>query len=66
MLRKRTVFAFTIDQTVIITESFFPKFKLPIFLSDTGGAVGLWLGLGMVQLIQYLVTADQMVRRTDK
>ena len=64
--RNRTAFAFTIDQTVIITESFYPKFKLPKFLSDTGGAVGLWLGLGMVQLIQYFVTGAQMFRGTEK
>ena len=63
--RDDTVFAFIIDQTVIITESFYPKFKLSKFLSDTGGAVRLWLGLVMVQLVQYFVRGAQMFRETD-
>ena len=60
-----TVFDFTFDQTVTITEAFYPKFNLQGFLSNTGGAVGLWLGLGMVQLVQYFVTGAQMFRGTD-
>ena len=61
-----TVFDFTFDQTVTITETFYPKFKLQNFLSDTGGAVGLWLGLGMVQMFKYFVTGAQMFGRTNK
>ena len=57
-----TVFDFTLDQTVTITEAFYPEFDLQEFLSNTGGAVGLWLGLGMVQLVQYIVTGAQMFR----
>ena len=57
-----TVFDFTFDQTVTITEAFYPEFDLQEFLSNTGGAVGLWLGLGMVQLVQYIVTGAQMFR----
>ena len=56
-----TVFDFTLDQTVTITEAFYPKFNLQEFLSKTGGAVGLWLGLGMVQLVKYGVTGAQML-----
>ena len=59
---RKTIFDFTFDQTVTITEAFFPKFKLQKFLSDTGGAIGLWLGLGMVQLVQYFITGSQMFR----
>ena len=57
-----TVFDFTLDQTVTITEAFYPEFDLQEFLSNTGGAVGLWLGLGMVQLVQYIVTGALMFR----
>ena len=57
-----TVFDFTIDQTVTITEAYYSDFDLQEFLSNTGGAVGLWLGLGMVQLVQYIVRGAQMFR----
>lgn len=57
-----TVFDFTFDQTVTITEAYYSDFDLQEFLSNTGGAVGLWLGLGMVQLIQYIITGAQMFR----
>ena len=58
----QTKFDFTLDQTVTITEAFYPKFNLQEFLSKTGGAVGLWLGLGMVQLVKYGVTGAQMLK----
>ena len=58
-----STFDFTLDQTITITEAFFPKFDLLAFLSKTGGAVGLWLGLGMVQLVKYGVTGAQMLKR---
>ena len=57
-----TVFDFTLDQTVTITEAFYPNFNLQEFLSKTGGAIGLWLGLGMVQLVQYMVTGAKMLK----
>ena len=57
-----TVFDFTFDQTVTITEAFYPKFKLQKFLSDTGGAAGLWLGLGMVQMFKYFLSGAQIFR----
>ena len=58
-----TVFDFTLDQTVTVTEAFYPKFSLLDFLSKTGGAVGLWLGLGMVQLVKYGVTGAQIIKQ---
>ena len=58
-----TVFDFTLDQTVTVTEAFYPNFSLLDFLSKTGGAVGLWLGLGMVQLVKYGVTVAQILKQ---
>ena len=46
----RTVFVITINQDVQITEYFYPSFSFSKFLSDFGGCVGLWLGLGTLQI----------------
>ena len=43
--------------TLTITTSDFPKFNPAAFLSEIGGAMGLWLGLGVVQTIEILVRA---------
>ena len=58
-----SVFDFTLDPTVTITEAYYPEFDLVSFLSKTGGAVGFWLGLGMVQLVQYVVTRAQILKK---
>ena len=58
----QTIFDFTFDQTVTITESFYPDFERTEFLSKTGGAVGLWLGLGLVQLVEYVMIGAKMLK----
>ena len=58
-----TLFDFTFYQTVTITETFYPNFEGLDFLSKTGGAVGLWLGLGLVQLVEYVVIGGKMLKR---
>ena len=45
----------SLDQNVILHRSLFPPFNWPTYLADLGGTVGLWLGLGIMQLIQMLV-----------
>ena len=60
---KQTVFDFTFDQTVTITETFYPNFEGLDFLSKTGGAIGLWLGLGLAQLVEYVVIVGKMLKR---
>ena len=42
------------DQMQVTTTTFVP-FSLPKFLSDVGGVLGLWLGLGAVQLIELVL-----------
>ena len=58
-----TKFDFTLYQTVTIIETFYPNFEGLDFLSKTGGAVGLWLGLGLVQLVEYVIIGGKMLKR---
>ena len=41
---------FTFDQTVTVTRSFYPEISLTKFFADLGGSLGLWLGVGMLQM----------------
>ena len=44
-------FSFMINQQVEVTESYIPEFSISMFLAGLGGSVGLWLGVGVVQLL---------------
>ena len=52
---------FTINPEVTITESYIPEFSVSTFFADLGGSLGLWLGVGAVQLLSMGVT---LLRRT--
>ena len=43
----------SIDQTVSVEEYFYPEFSMADFLSSLGGSLGLWLGVGVVQIGGY-------------
>ena len=45
-----TWFDFTFDQTVTVTRSFYPDLSWTKFFSEVGGSLGLWLGLGVLQM----------------
>ena len=44
-------FTFNLKQEVEVTESYIPEFSVSTFLAGLGGSLGLWLGVGAVQLI---------------
>lgn len=44
-------FSFSINQEVDVTESYIPEFSVSVFLAELGGSLGLWLGVGVVQLL---------------
>ena len=58
---RETVFDFTFNQKVLTREFYFPDFSLTRFFSELGGALGLWLGIGAVQMMNVsIVTFNQM------
>ena len=48
-------FSFGINQEVEVTEYFIPEFSVSTFLAELGGSIGLWLGVGAVQLLSNVV-----------
>ena len=46
---------FTLDQTLTLYDSDFPGFGWVSLLTDLGGSLGLWLGLGVAQLVEIIL-----------
>ena len=46
-----TGFYLSIYQEVEVTEHYIPGFSVSTFLAELGGSLGLWLGVGAVQLL---------------
>ena len=46
-----TGFYLSINQEVEVTEHYIPEFSVSTFLAGLGGSLGLWLGVGAVQLL---------------
>ena len=51
-----TIIDLTFDQTVTFTEVFFPSPSVTAFLTELGGSLGLWLGVGVIQLCTFAAT----------
>ena len=45
-----------LSDKVMVTHNFYPKFSFVEALASLGGSLGLWLGLGVLQLLQLLIT----------
>ena len=43
-----------LPQSFLVTENFIPEFSVVTLFSGLGGSLGLWLGLGVLQLLQQL------------
>ena len=52
----------TFDQTVSITESFYPALSISELFSDMGGSIGLWLGVGLLQICYYLMDFIEYIK----
>ena len=46
---------FTFSDVVMVTHTGFPAFSLAQELATLGGSMGLWLGLGVLQVLEILV-----------
>ena len=42
----------TFSQGMTVTKTKFKKFNFTILLSEIGGSMGLWLGLGLLQVLE--------------
>lgn len=48
---------------VKITESYFPPFSVSTFFANFGGSLGLWLGVGAVQLLENVLQFSKWLNR---
>lgn len=51
----KTYFEMTFDQTVTVTKVFYKPFSFPDFFASVGGSLGLWLGVGVLQMGESIV-----------
>ena len=43
----------SIKDQVVITKSFYPPLSVMTLFSSLGGVMGLWLGMGIMQILDY-------------
>ena len=51
----------TLDETVTITESFYKTLCYSELFSALGGSLGLWLGVGLLQIIERAIDFGNIV-----
>ena len=59
---RRSTLDITFKQSVTVTEYFYPEFSFSDFLSSMGGALGLWLGLGVLQLASNIISLATWIK----
>ena len=59
-----STFYLTLDKTVTITETRFPQLDMAKLFAELGGSLGLWLGLGVIQMISFGLTLLESIPRT--
>ena len=47
---------------VTVTESYIPELTFSTFIADLGGSLGLWLGVGAVQIMSSMVTVFNWIK----
>ena len=52
----------TFDDAVAVTESFFKPLSYSELFSALGGALGLWLGVGIMQIIEHAADCGNIFR----
>ena len=43
----------SIKDTIVITKHFYPPLSIMTLFSSLGGVLGLWLGMGIMQILDY-------------
>ena len=59
-----STFYLTLDKTVTITETRFPQLDVAKLFAELGGTLGLWLGLGVIQMISFGLNLFRRISRT--
>ena len=59
-----SAFFLTLDKTVTITETRFPQLDVAKLFAELGGTLGLWLGLGVIQMISFGLNLFRRISRT--
>ena len=53
---KKSRIDITFSNKVVITVTYFPRFSIASFMSELGGSMGMWLGLGVVQTMEKMLS----------
>ena len=53
--RNFSTLCLTFSSKVLVTRTDFLKFSPASFLSEVGGSMGLWMGLGLVQAMELVI-----------
>ena len=48
----------TFEKSILVTKTFYPSISLTKMFSGLGGALGLWLGVGILQLFANCVNVS--------